>query len=73
MFFKNARCEFQRRCKLERECSGCVIPKKAKEYDELVEYKTMYSADIEASQGDYVRRRLGLGMVMEGTHGNYES
>ena len=58
--FKSAECEFHKKCKLTRECSGCGIPDAAREYDQEYLMKINYSTDPD---------RRGLAQTKE-TYGN---
>ena len=43
--FKDSTCQFYRKCKLVKECSGCEIPQAAEEYEREFEAKLSYTED----------------------------
>lgn len=44
--FKDTRCQFFRRCNLNRECGGCRNPIERMMYEDTFPLKVQYSADM---------------------------
>jgi len=67
---KDRKCQYYRRCRLTRECQGCVIPAKANEYEYEQTLKMQYSSDPD--KRGYTMRSETYGRIINNKEDLYD-